>query len=162
MPSFYHHPSALASVILHKSALSRHRTCLLWHTAVSRRVIDPGTLVPTATLFSLLVRYPDNSSAPLCGFGLAPLSIPRSRPRTFQYFLALLFYVLRFEWLPTPDSALPTGVVRHGGTMVSADSRQTVCSAALKRKGQRNRCPYKCACIAHEPSPKTSSIVVVI
>ena len=96
-------------------------------------VIGLGTLVPTATLFSLLVRYPDNSSAPLCGFGLAPLSIPRSRPRTFQYFLALLFYVLRFEWLPTPDSALPTGVVRHGGTMASADSRQTVCSAALSR-----------------------------
>ena len=96
-------------------------------------MIGPGTLVPTATLFSLLVRYPDNSSAPLCGFGLAPLSIPRSRPRTFQYFLALLLCVLRFEWLPTPDSALPTGVVRHGGTMTSADSRQTVCSAALSR-----------------------------
>ncbi|MCI6981347.1 MAG: hypothetical protein MR894_03960 [Akkermansia muciniphila] len=30
---------------------------------------------------------------------------------TFQYFLALLLYVLRFEWLPTPDSALPAGVV---------------------------------------------------
>ena len=57
---------------------------------------------------SLLVRYPDNSSAPLRGFGLAPLSIPRSRFRTFQYFLALLLYVLRLEWLPTPDSALPT------------------------------------------------------
>ena len=43
------------------------------------------------------------------------------------------YVFLRFEWLPTPDSALPTGVVRHGGTMTSADSRQTVCSAALSR-----------------------------
>ena len=82
---------------------------------------------------SLLVRYPDNSSAPLRGFGLAPLSIPRSRLRTFQYFLALLLYVLRLEWLPTPDSALPTGVVRFGGTMASADSLQTDYSAALSR-----------------------------
>ena len=36
---------------------------------------------------------PDTLSTPphrLRGFGLAPLSIPQSRPRTFQYFLALL------------------------------------------------------------------------
>ena len=51
---------------------------------------------------SLLARHPVNSSALSRGFGLAPLSIPRSRLRTFQYFLALLLYVLRFEWLPTP------------------------------------------------------------
>ena len=113
--------------------LSHHRTCHLWHTAVSRRVISPGTDVPAATPLSLLAGYPDNSSAPLHGFGLAPLSLPRSRLRTFQYFLALLLYVLRFEWLPTPDSALPSGVVRFGGTMASADSLQTVYSAALSR-----------------------------
>ena len=113
--------------------LTHHRTCHLWHTAVSRRVIGSGTNVPAATLLSLLAGYPDNSSAPLHGFGLAPLSLPRSRLRTFQYFLALLLYVLRFEWLPTPDSTLPTGVVRFGGTMVSADSLQTDCSAALSR-----------------------------
>ena len=70
--------------------LSHHRTCLLWHTAVSRRVIGPGTNVPAATLLSLLAGYPVNSSALLHGFGLAPLSIFQSRLRTFQYFLALL------------------------------------------------------------------------
>ena len=70
--------------------LSHHRTCLLWHTAVSRRVIGPGTNVPAATLLSLLAGYPVNSSALLRGFGLAPLSIFQSRLRTFQYFLALL------------------------------------------------------------------------
>ena len=113
--------------------LTHHRTCLLWHTAVSRRVIGPGTDVPAATLYALLARYPDNSSAPLRGFGLAPLSIPRSRLRTFQYFLALLLYVLGFGWLPTPDSALPTGVIRFGGTMASADSLQTDYSAAVSR-----------------------------
>ena len=102
-------------------------------TAVSRRVIGSGTNVPDSTLLSLLARYPDNSSVLLHGFGLAPLSLPRSRLRTFQYFLALLLYVLRFEWLPTPDSALPTGVVRFGGTMASADSRQTDYPAALSR-----------------------------
>ena len=32
---------------------------------------------------------------------------------------ALLLYVLRIEWFPTPDSALPTGVIRFGGTMAS-------------------------------------------
>ena len=96
-------------------------------------MISPGTDVPAATPLSLLAGYPDNSSAPLHGFGLAPLSLPRSRLRTFQYFLALLLYVLRFEWLPTPDSALPTGVVRFGGTMASADSLQTDYSAALSR-----------------------------
>ena len=31
--------------------LTHHRTCLLWHTAVSRRVIGPGTDVPAATLY---------------------------------------------------------------------------------------------------------------
>ena len=31
--------------------LTHHRTCLLWHTAVSRRVIGPGTNVPAATLY---------------------------------------------------------------------------------------------------------------
>ena len=70
--------------------LTHHRTCLLWHTAVSRRVIGPGTNVPAATLLSLLAGYPVNSSALLRGFGLAPLSIFQSRLRTFQYFLALL------------------------------------------------------------------------
>ena len=70
--------------------LSHHRTCHLWHTAVSRRVIGPGTNVPAATLLSLLAGYPVNSSALLRGFGLAPLSIFQSRLRTFQYFLALL------------------------------------------------------------------------
>jgi len=94
-------------------------------------VIGPGTDVPAATLLSLLARYPDNSSAPLRGFGLAPLSIPRSRLRTFQYFLVLLLYVLRFERLTAPDSALPAGVVHFGGTMASADSLQTDCSAEL-------------------------------
>ena len=34
---------------------------------------------------------------------------------------------------PRRDSALPTGVVRIGGTMASADSLQTVYSAALSR-----------------------------
>ena len=96
-------------------------------------MIGPGTDVPAATLLSLLAGYPVNSSALLRGFGLAPLSIPRSRLRTFQYLLALLLYVLRLERLPTPDSALPTGVVRFGGTMASADSLQTDCSAALSR-----------------------------
>ena len=70
--------------------LTHHRTCHLWHTAVSRRVIGPGTNVPAATLLSLLAGYPVNSSALLRGFGLAPLSIFQSRLRTFQYFLALL------------------------------------------------------------------------
>ena len=31
--------------------LTHHRTCLLWHTAVSRRVIGPGTTIPAATLY---------------------------------------------------------------------------------------------------------------
>ncbi len=31
--------------------LSHHRTCLLWHTAVSRRVFSPGTTIPAATLY---------------------------------------------------------------------------------------------------------------
>lgn len=44
---------------------------------------------------------------------------------------ALLLYVLRIEWFPTPDSALPTGVIRFGGTMASAGSLQTDFSAAL-------------------------------
>ena len=70
--------------------LTHHRTCHLWHTAVSRRVIGPGTNVPAATLLSLLAGYPVNSSALLRGFELAPLSIFQSRLRTFQYFLALL------------------------------------------------------------------------
>ena len=86
-----------------------------------------------ATLLSLLARHPVNSSALSRGFGLAPLSISQSRLRTFQYFLALLLWVLRFEWLPTPDSALPTGVVRFGGTMASADSLQTNYSSARSR-----------------------------
>ena len=34
---------------------------------------------------------------------------------------------------PRRDSALPTGVVRFGGTMASADSLQTDCTAALSR-----------------------------
>ena len=34
---------------------------------------------------------------------------------------------------PRRDSALPTGVVRFGGTMASADSLQTVYAAALSR-----------------------------
>ena len=31
--------------------LTHHRTCLLWHTAVSRRVFSPGTTIPAATLY---------------------------------------------------------------------------------------------------------------
>ena len=94
-------------------------------------MIGSETNIPAATLLSLISRYPDNVSAPFRGFGLAPLSIPRSRLRTFQHFLALLLYVLGFEWLPTPDSDLPTRVIRFGGTMASADPLQTDCSAEL-------------------------------
>ena len=61
---------------------SHHRTCHLWHTAVSRREVGPGTNVPAATPLSLLARSPVNSSAPSRGFRLAPLSTPRSRLRT--------------------------------------------------------------------------------
>ncbi len=61
---------------------SHHSTCHLWHTAVSRREVGPETNVPAETLLSLLARSPVNSSAPSRGFGLAPLSIPRSRLRT--------------------------------------------------------------------------------
>ena len=56
---------------------SHHRTCHLWHTAVSRREVGPGTNVPAASLLSLLARYPVNSSVPSRGFGLAPLPLPR-------------------------------------------------------------------------------------
>ena len=90
----FHRSAHIASVVQSSRGtfvpLSHHRTCHLWHTAVSRRVIGPGTNVPAATLLSLLAGYPVNSSALLRGFGLAPLSIFQSRLRTFQYFLALL------------------------------------------------------------------------
>ena len=87
----FHRSAHIASVVPKGfRPLTHHRTCHLWHTAVSRRVIGPGTNVPAATLLSLLAGYPVNSSALLRGFGLAPLSIFQSRLRTFQYFLALL------------------------------------------------------------------------
>ena len=76
-------PNVLSLSIPKDSApLSHHRTCHLWHTAVSRREVGPGTNVPAATPLSLLARYPVNSSAPSRGFRLAPLSTPRSRLRT--------------------------------------------------------------------------------
>ena len=132
--------------------LTHHRTRLLWHTAVSRRVIGPGTNVPATTLLSLLARYPDNASAPLRGFGLAPLTLPRSRLRTFQYFLALLLYVLRFEWIPTPNSALPTGGIRFDGTMDSADSLQTDYSAALPHFSWVSH-PSNVSCLTYQKKP---------
>ena len=88
------HPSYVSCLTYNRVGgfrpLSHHRTCHLWHTAVSRRVIGPGTRIPAATLLSLLARHPVNSSALSRGFGLAPLSLFQSRLRTFQYFLALL------------------------------------------------------------------------
>ena len=107
-------------------------------------MISLGTDVPAATLY---LSSPDTLTTPphpLHGFGPAPLSLPRSRLRTFQYFLALLLYVLRFEWLPTPDSALPSGVVRFGGTMASSGSLQTDYSAALSlfSRGSQDKARY--------------------
>ena len=89
----FHRSAHIASVVHRVGGfrpLTHHRTCHLWHTAVSRRVIGPGTRIPAATLLSLLARHPVNSSALSRGFGLAPLSLFQSRLRTFQYFLALL------------------------------------------------------------------------
>ena len=52
--------------------LTHQRTCHWWHTAVSRRVIGLRTTIPAATLLSLFARYPNNSPAPLRGFGRPP------------------------------------------------------------------------------------------
>lgn len=81
---------------------SHYSTWYWFYTAVPRRVIGPGTDVPAATLYlsssdTLTTpphRYVDSDlhRFPSLGRGL----------RTFQYFLALLLYVLRFEWLLTP------------------------------------------------------------
>ena len=81
---------------------THHRTCLLWHTAVSQRMIGPGTKIPAATLY---LSSSDTLTTPPHRYvdsDLHRFPFFWSRLRTFQYFLALLLYVLRFEWLPTP------------------------------------------------------------
>lgn len=95
--------------------------------------LNPEICSPAATLLSLLARYLITTPPLHHVVRICTDSIFRTSLHAFQRFLALLLYVLRFEWLPTSDSALPIGVVRGDGTMVSADSLQTDDSAVLSR-----------------------------